>query len=176
MLKAGPHSTLIDNRRAQPMPVNPEIRYWHDLVLAAEAELDAATSSSPRSGSCAPDATSAPASRRTWPRTPSHAGAAHASWLNQIETWFSILARSTLNGASFTSVAPLRAAIDAFIAADNATATPFRWRKTSVPPKGLAAARADPDRDHRAAGRAGAHDRAGGRLCPLRSPAAVPDR
>jgi transposase len=100
----------------------------------------------------------------------------HASWLNHIEIWFSILARSTLNGASFTSVAQLRAAIDAFIAADNATATPFRWRKTSVPPKGLAAARADPDRDHRAAGRAGAHDRAGGRLCPLRSPAAVPDR
>ena len=25
------------------MPVNPEIRYWHDLVRAAEAELDAAT-------------------------------------------------------------------------------------------------------------------------------------
>ena len=25
------------------MPVTPEIRYWHDLALAAEAELDAAT-------------------------------------------------------------------------------------------------------------------------------------
>ena len=29
----------------------------------------------------------------------------HASWLNQVEIWFSILARSTLEGASFTSVA-----------------------------------------------------------------------
>ena len=48
----------------------------------------------------------------------------HASWLNQVEIWFSILARSTLNGASFTSVAQLRAAIDAFIEAYNATATP----------------------------------------------------
>ena len=31
----------------------------------------------------------------------------HASWLNQVEIWFSILARSTLEGASFTSVAPV---------------------------------------------------------------------
>jgi transposase len=62
----------------------------------------------------------------------------HASWLNQIEIWFSILARSTLDGASFTSVAQLRAAIDAFIKAYNATATPFRWRQATVHPKGLA--------------------------------------
>ena len=32
----------------------------------------------------------------------------HASWLNQVEIWFSILARSTLKGASFTSVDQLR--------------------------------------------------------------------
>jgi transposase len=62
----------------------------------------------------------------------------HASWLNQVEIWFSILARSTLSGASFTSVAQLRAAIDAFIAAYNATAAPFAWRKAEVRPKGLA--------------------------------------
>jgi hypothetical protein len=28
------------------MPVNPELRYWHDLVRAAEAELDAANTNS----------------------------------------------------------------------------------------------------------------------------------
>ena len=61
----------------------------------------------------------------------------HASWLNQVEIWFSILARSTLDGASFTSVAKLRAAIDAFIEADNATATPFQWRRATVHPKRL---------------------------------------
>ena len=33
----------------------------------------------------------------------------HASWLNQVEIWCSILARSTLDGASFTSVRQLRA-------------------------------------------------------------------
>ncbi len=62
----------------------------------------------------------------------------HASWLNQVEIWFSILARSTLDGASFTSVTQLRAAIDAFIEAYNTTATPFQWRRTTVHPKGLA--------------------------------------
>ncbi len=62
----------------------------------------------------------------------------HASWLNQVEIWFSILARSALNGTSFGSVAALRAAIDAFIQAYNATATPFQWRHATVHPKGLA--------------------------------------
>jgi transposase len=61
----------------------------------------------------------------------------HASWLNQVEIWFSILARRTLEGASFTSVRQLRQAIDAFIAAYNATAIPFQWRKATIHPKGL---------------------------------------
>jgi transposase len=61
----------------------------------------------------------------------------HASWLNQVEIWFSILARSTLKGASFRSVADLRAAINAFIDAYNVTATPFQWRTARVHPKGL---------------------------------------
>ena len=59
----------------------------------------------------------------------------HASWLNQVEIWFSILARRTLEGASFTSVVELRRAIDAFIATYNTTATPFQWRKAKVHPK-----------------------------------------
>ena len=61
----------------------------------------------------------------------------HASWLNQVEIWFSILARSALNGASFTSVIQLRQAIDAFIAAYNPTATPFQWQQTKIHPKSL---------------------------------------
>jgi transposase len=67
----------------------------------------------------------------------------HASWLNQIEIWFSILVRSTLKGASFTSVKHLRQAIDAFVAAYNPTATPFQWRKAKVQPKDLASRIAD---------------------------------
>ena len=62
----------------------------------------------------------------------------HASWLNQVEIWFSILARRTLEGASFTSVRQLRQAIDAFIEAYNPTAAPFQWRTATIHPKGLA--------------------------------------
>jgi transposase len=67
----------------------------------------------------------------------------HASWLNQVEIWFSILARSALKGASVTSVRQLRQAIDAFIAAYNPTATPFQWQQTKIHPKGFAQRIAD---------------------------------
>ena len=55
-----------------------------------------------------------------------------SSWLNQIETWFSILQGQSLNGASFTSVEELQEHIDAFISAYNETATPFAWTKKRV--------------------------------------------
>jgi transposase len=42
-----------------------------------------------------------------------------SSWLNQVETWFSILQGQSLTGASFTSVEQLQEHIDAFIAAYN---------------------------------------------------------
>ena len=57
-----------------------------------------------------------------------------SSWLNQIETWFSILQGQSLSGASFTSVEQLQEHIDAFIAAYNDTATPFAWTKKEGPP------------------------------------------
>jgi transposase len=52
----------------------------------------------------------------------------HASWMNQIELWFSILVRKLLKRASFTSVEDLRARVLAFIQYFNATmAKPFKW-------------------------------------------------
>lgn len=52
----------------------------------------------------------------------------HASWMNQIELWFSILVRKLLKRASFTSVEDLQARILAFIQYFNATmAKPFKW-------------------------------------------------
>ena len=54
------------------------------------------------------------------------------SWLNQVETWFSILQGQSLNGASFTAVELLQEHIDAFIAAYNETAEPFVWTKKKV--------------------------------------------
>lgn len=52
----------------------------------------------------------------------------HASWMNQIELWFSILVRKLLKRASFTSVEDLEAKVLAFIEYFNATmAKPFKW-------------------------------------------------
>ena len=52
----------------------------------------------------------------------------HASWMNQVGVWFSILARKVLKRGSFTSVEDLKAKVLAFIAYSNRTmAKPFRW-------------------------------------------------
>lgn len=61
----------------------------------------------------------------------------HASWMNQVEVWFSLLSRHALQGASFTSAKELRQAIDRFIAAYNPEAHPFEWTKEIVHPKNL---------------------------------------
>jgi hypothetical protein len=45
-----------------------------------------------------------------------HFSPTHASWLNQVEVWFSILKRRALDGASHTSSAQVRGAIDRFVA------------------------------------------------------------
>ena len=55
-----------------------------------------------------------------------------ASWLNQVEGWFSILQGQSLTGASFTSVEQLKAHMDAFIATYNEDAEPFVWTKSKV--------------------------------------------
>lgn len=60
-----------------------------------------------------------------------------ASWLNQVEIWFSILTGKALSGASFTSVSQLRDHIDAFIAAYNDNPRPFAWTKSQVHQKRL---------------------------------------
>ena len=72
------------------------------------------------------------------PNVQFHYTPTHASWLNQIECWFSILSRGALQGASFTSPRHLRQAIDAFIEAYNHTAAPFEWAKRHVRPVALA--------------------------------------
>ena len=52
----------------------------------------------------------------------------HASWLNQIALWLSILTRKLLRRSSFPSVADLTARVLAFIAYYNRTmAKPFYW-------------------------------------------------
>lgn len=52
----------------------------------------------------------------------------HASWVNQVEIWFSVLQRQVLTHGSFVSKADLEAAVMGFITHWNKVARPFRWR------------------------------------------------
>jgi len=61
----------------------------------------------------------------------------HASWLNQIEIWFSILWKRALRGASFTSPAQVRKAINTFVEVHNETAAPFEWKSSNIYPHTL---------------------------------------
>jgi len=70
--------------------------------------------------------------RAKHPNVHFHFTPTHASWLNQIECWFSILSRRALRGASFTSPQGVREAIDRFIAAYNLQAVPFEWTKREI--------------------------------------------
>ena len=55
-----------------------------------------------------------------------------ASWLNQVEVWFSILQGQSLSGASFTTLKQLEQHIDDYVKAYNVRAEPFVWTKKKV--------------------------------------------
>jgi transposase len=58
----------------------------------------------------------------------------HASWLNQIEIWLSILVRKLLKRGNFVSVADLKDQVLIFIAYYNRTmAGPFKWKYRGKP-------------------------------------------
>ena len=58
----------------------------------------------------------------------------HTSWLNQVEIWFSVLARRVLRRGNFRSVTDLREKILAYIGYYNRTrAKPYKWTYTGRP-------------------------------------------
>ena len=79
------------------------------------------------------------ASRRAFLEDPEHRirvvdTPRQASWLNQAESWFSILARRALKRASFKSLADLRQRLFGFIEYFNTVlAKPFRWTYAGQP-------------------------------------------
>ena len=75
--------------------------------------------------------------RKRHPNVQFHYTPTHASWLSQVEIWFSVLARRSLSGASFRSVQQFKAHIESFIGSYNETARPFIWTKCIVHQKRL---------------------------------------
>lgn len=58
----------------------------------------------------------------------------HTSWLNQVEIWFSVLARRVLRRGNFRSTEDLREKILAYIGYYNRTrAKPYKWTYTGRP-------------------------------------------
>jgi transposase len=70
---------------------------------------------------------------KTWlaanPRVVVHFTPTHASWMNLVECWFSIIERQAIHRGTFTSVKDLNAKIRAFIDGWNDRARPFVWTK-----------------------------------------------
>src|SRR5215213_8175516 len=65
------------------------------------------------------------------PRVHFHFTPTYASWLNLVERFFGLLTEKALKRGSHTSIAQLRAAILAYVAAHNERDTPFKWVKSA---------------------------------------------
>jgi len=65
------------------------------------------------------------------PRITLHFTPTSASWLNLVETFFSVITRQAIHRGSFASVKQLTDRITTFIAAWNERCEPFKWTKTA---------------------------------------------
>jgi transposase len=61
----------------------------------------------------------------------------HASWLNQIEIFFSVIQRKVVSPNDFPSLEKLSETLLAFVARYNRTAQPFSWKYTADDLKNL---------------------------------------
>ncbi len=72
----------------------------------------------------------------------------HSSWMNLVESFFSIITRQAIRRASFTSVREVTDAIRRFIDAWNERCVPFVWTKTADDVLAVANRKADSVTDH----------------------------
>ena len=73
---------------------------------------------------------------RAWlarhPRWTFHFTPTSGSWLNAVETFFSVLTRKRIRRGSFRSVADLQTAIKRYLAEHNAEPKPFVWKASTA--------------------------------------------
>ena len=65
------------------------------------------------------------------PRIHVHFTPTHASWMNLVEVWFSLVERQAIHRGTYTSVNDLNAKIRAYIDGWNDRGHPFTWTKTA---------------------------------------------
>jgi len=70
--------------------------------------------------------------RQAWPNAVLVHLPIHASWLNQIEIYFSIVQRKVIKPANFANLTALEQRLIGFESRYNATAKPFDWRYTKA--------------------------------------------
>ena len=70
--------------------------------------------------------------RERWPQIRVVHTPVHASWLNQVELYFSVVQRKVLDPDDFASLDELAATLLAFGPRYSAIATPFEWRFTRL--------------------------------------------
>jgi hypothetical protein len=144
-VSAGPTRTEQDylNHIRRTVEAAPEVTKWHfivdnlnthlseGLVRYVAAESDIAETNLGVKGKSG--ALESMASRAEFLSNPDHRlvfhyTPKHASWMNQIEIWFSILVRKVLKRGNFTSIEDLKAKVLAFIDYYQRTmAKPFKW-------------------------------------------------